>query len=342
LRVRLMHLAVEESVDLALSERLVLQEAYDLAAQRKIIEQFPAEIPLNRSILPKAQAVFCIDVRSEVCRRHLEQASPDMETLGFAGFFAFPIKYQPIGHSHGRAQCPVLLPAGPTVQETLADPIANEKATQRRTVLQHVGKAWKGFKKSAVSCFGYVSPVGLSFLPKLITDSLGVTRPVAHPDRQGLTRHEHHHKTVDLDSAAGIPFDQQVGLAQNALKAMSLTEDFARLVLIVGHGANTVNNPHASGLDCGACGGNAGEANARVAATVLNNPLVRDQLSYRGINVPDTTWFLACQHDTTTDEVSVFEQELVPPSHQEDLAEVQGWLEEAGRNARAERAIRMG
>jgi hypothetical protein len=31
---------------------------------------------------------------------------------------------------------------------------------------------------------------------------------------------------------------------------MSLTSNFARLVLLVGHGASVVNNPNASGLHC--------------------------------------------------------------------------------------------
>lgn len=339
----LLHLDVEESVDTSVTERLVLQDAYDRASQRSIMQQFPAPLSLQTYQKPRAQAVFCIDVRSEVYRRHLERASPEMETLGFAGFFAFPVHYQPLGHSQGRAQCPVLLPAGPTVTEGLRNPRAQQQAVTRRQTVHQVGRAWKAFKKGAVTCFGYVSPLGLSFLPKLISDSLGITRPVAHPDEEGLTAAQRKQKTIHLAAAgSGLDVEKQVALAKGALRAMSLTEGFGRLVLIVGHGANTVNNPHATGLDCGACGGNAGEANARVAVTVLNSPVVREHLIREGILVPETTWFVAAQHDTTTDEVTLFEVDAIPTSHQQDLKEVQGWLKQASQGARAERAHRLG
>ena len=52
-----------------------------------------------------------------------------------------------------------------------------------------------------------------------------------------------------------------------------MTGDFARLVLLAGHGSSTVNNPYATGLDCGACGGHTGEANARVAAGLEDEEL---------------------------------------------------------------------
>ena len=52
----------------------------------------------------------------------------------------------------------------------------------------------------------------------------------------------------------GLDESEQLELAAGALRNMGLTRNFARLVLICGHGSTTHNNPYASGLDCGACG----------------------------------------------------------------------------------------
>jgi uncharacterized protein YbcC (UPF0753/DUF2309 family) len=346
---RLVEASADAETNEALSEMLVLQEAFDLAAQRAIIEKFQAaeanEVPTPDR--PKAQAIFCIDVRSEVFRRNLEQADSAVETIGFAGFFAFPIQFVPLAHNRGEAQCPVLIPTGPTILEEIPDAVANKRAHRSRVLRHQLKQVWKSFKSGAVTCFSFVSPMGLSYLPKLFTDSFGITRPVPHPDAAGLDRKEAKQKSISLevsnhaDLSVGIPMEQRVQLAKNALSAMSLTENFAPFVLIVGHGSTSVNNPHATGLDCGACGGHSGEANAKVAAAVLNDKEVRKQLVASNIRIPEDTVFLACLHDTTTDEVSIYNEQEVSPSQAEAFGDLKRSLVNAGKASRAERALRM-
>ncbi len=332
-----------------LAEKLILQEAFDIASQRELIAKFKhskvAATDKNEQI--KAQAIFCIDVRSEVYRRNLELVDEGIETIGFAGFFAFPINFIPLAHATGESQCPVLLKTGPTILEEIPDPSTNTFAYKSRVLQYQVKQIWKSFKSGAVSCFSFVSPIGLSYLPKLFTDAFGLTRPVPHPNNYGLAKSVSKQKSVSLEVAkhehltVGIPLEQQIQMAKNALNAMSLTENFARFVLIVGHGSTTVNNPHATGLDCGACGGHSGEANAKVAAAVLNDKAVREQLKFENITIPNETVFLACLHDTTTDEISIY-NELNVPNHQTHyLTELKKSLSKAGHAARTERALRM-
>ena len=121
-----------------------------------------------------------------------------------------------------------------------------------------------------------------------------------------------------------------------------MTGNFARLVLLAGHGSTTVNNPHASGLDCGACAGQTGEASARVVVALLNEPLVRQGLRERGIVIPEDTWFLAGLHDTTTDDVRLFDTDAVPEALAPDLAYWRQWLEQAGDLTRMQRAALLG
>lgn len=328
-----------------LDKQLLLQDAFDIANQRQLIEKFnAASIATEIPQIPDVQAIFCIDVRSEVFRRHLEDTSTKISTLGFAGFFAFPIKYVPIAHEEGMNQCPVLLNTSHTVHEVLPSEKQMANSIKKRQLKHHLAHAWKSFKVGTISCFSFVGPIGFSFLPKLFTDSFGLTRPVPNPTQEGIHKSLLDQKDISLkpsNSKSGIPLAERVQMGESALKAMSLTYNFARLVLIVGHGSSTVNNPHATGLDCGACGGHTGEANAKVAVKVLNDLEVREALRSKGIDIPDTTYFIACQHDTTTDIVTIFNENNIPDSHEEDLIILKSKLTVAGKTARVERAMRM-
>ena len=340
---------VQHKVAKQLNYKLILQEAFDQAAQRELISKFNngASQKTNNRKRPKAQAIFCIDVRSEVYRRNLEMVDQEVETLGFAGFFGFPVNFVPLAHNQGQAQCPVLIPTGPTILEQIPEEKSNKKAISVRIRTQQLSRLWKVFKSGAITCFSFVSPIGLSYIFKLFTDSFGLTRPVANPDLKGFTKKNVKHRSVSLEvdtvngQQVGIPLEKRVELAKNALRAMSLSENFAKFVLIVGHGSTSVNNPHASGLNCGACGGNTGEANAKVAAAVLNDNEVRAGLKQFNIQIPDDTVFLACLHDTTTDDLAIYNEFDVASIAMTEMKELKNILQKASYASRAERAVRM-
>jgi hypothetical protein len=320
----------------------LLQSAIEIAWQEPVCEGLRSGLARRWSRpLADVQAVFCIDVRSEVFRRALEAQDPTVQTLGFAGFFGMPIAYQPIGAATARPQLPGLL--APRMRAT--DVGIPGGVGERRAARLDAAAAWTRFKTGALSSFAFVEAMGLSFAGSLLTDSLGRGPGQSHLARAGLSPSEHAARKPRLaEDLVGQPLGtpERAALAASMLRAMSLTRRFARLVALVGHGSAAENNPHAAGLDCGACGGQTGEVNARAAAALLNDPHVRSDLKGRGIDLPASTHFVAGLHNTTTDEVTLFDLDEVPRSHQGDLGRLQGWLSVAGMRARKERAVRLG
>jgi len=327
--------------------RYVVQEAAEQAYHRELCGKLATRAfqttPAGRKAL---QMVFCIDVRSEVMRRHLESVEESIETFGFAGFFGMPMEFIPLGCDHGTPQCPVLLQPGFQVHETLRDVGASvaETAAQQRLSVRWGRKIWKSFQTSAASCFSFVESIGLSYLGRLLTDSLQWTRPAASATADGLSTELVPCLGPDIHAGhnQGLDWTRRIDLAEGMLRNLGLTTGFARVVALCGHASDVTNNPYRAALDCGACGGHSGEPNARVAAALLNDPDVRAGLATRGIHIPADTWFLAATHNTTTDEISIHDLHRVPESHEADLVRIQDWLELAGAQCRAERCGRLG
>ena len=319
----------------------LLQKAIEIAFQRELCERLPPGfVVAAASSRASVQAAFCIDVRSEVFRRALEKEDENLQTLGFAGFFGMPIEYLPLGSASARPQLPGLLAPKLRVTDTGAPP---SLATQRASRLG-LAAVWKSFKTSGLSSFAFVESLGLLFGGKLAADSFGLGRGNG-TDRAGLTPSEDASRKPRLTNRAGggvLDLDERCTLAEGILRAMSLTRDFARVVLLVGHGSRTRNNPHGAGLDCGACCGQTGEVNARAAAALMNDPAVKAGLSARGLAIPTTTHFVAALHDTTTDAVTLYDLDELPPSHREDVAVLRRSLDRAAERARRERSTRLG
>jgi uncharacterized protein YbcC (UPF0753/DUF2309 family) len=303
----------------------ILQEAAERAAQRGLAATLAAPGPTASEARPALQAAFCIDVRSEVFRRALEAVDPRIATRGFAGFFGLAASHRRFASDVRELRLPVLLnPAVATrsggPEDAAKDLSARFKARAKR--------AWGRFKLAAVSSFAFVEAMGPIYAAELLRDALGLAGGPAPDDPPPRF-------DPPLDLAA------RTDAADTILRAMSLTGGFARLVLLAGHGAEVVNNPHASGLRCGACGGYSGEVNARLLASILNDPEVRAGLHARGIEIPPDTLFLAALHDTTTDKVTLYAGDHPAPSHRPDIEQARVWLAAAGKVARGERALRL-
>ncbi len=296
------------------------QFAYENGYQRQLAASLLADRGYGVSSRAAVQAVFCIDVRSEVFRRQLESALPDVQTIGFAGFFGFPVAHRRAGDASSASRCPVLLV--PPVDS--CEPLANDVEQSLRAARAEAG-AWKAFQNSAASCFSFVESAGLVF-----GAALG---RLSGPQGPRCDR-----VAPDFGPGDTVPLATRVELAEGALRNMSLTRNFARLILICGHGSQSANNPYASALDCGACGGHAGDVNARLAAAILNAPVVRAGLAARGIAIPDDTRFVAGLHNTTTDDITLFDLEALPRRFTADVANLREALAKASAAARRERA----
>lgn len=298
----------------------ILQDAAERAYQRRLFTGFDGTS--DTAARPMLQAAFCIDVRSEVFRRALESVDPGIETIGFAGFFGLPLAHKAHASDVVEAHLPVLLT--PSLQSSSHADAATER---KNRIKARTLRAWGRFRQAAVSSFAFVEAAGPFYAGKLVRDALGKTG--AQIRSEPLPR-------IVSDLSA----EQKADTAAAVLAGMSLTKGHGRIVLLLGHGGHVTNNPHESAYHCGACGGHTGEVSARVLATLLNDPETRTGLRERGIVLPEDTIFVAGLHDTTTDEVTVYSDDL-PGKRTGDFAQMGAWLKQAGNIARAERAGRL-
>jgi hypothetical protein len=334
--------AIDRAAQLARPDDWILQRAVEIAWLSRVRPSLPQGFDATRPANPRLQAAFCLDVRSEVFRRALEAQGDDIQTFGAAGFFGVPIEYAQLAADDARPQLPGILAPQYRVTDTN---VPRGLAKTRRARLEAVG-AWKAFKSSSLSSFAFVDSIGLFFARNLYHDAFSEQdiRP-EHHDRAGLTEVENQSRLPRITSHVdGTPVstEQRCQIAESFLRTIGLTRDFARVVLLVGHGSETKNNAHAAGLDCGACCGQPGDVNARAAAALFNDAQVRTDLAARGIEIPTTTRFVGALHNTTTDEVTLFVEDTGAAVPQAVLADVRAVLERASVRTRRERAPRLG
>ncbi len=335
-RRRLFHLAYER--------RHELQILSPLGQFRR--EQLLAAPP--EPARPSAQVFFCIDEREESLRRHLEESAPTVETLGAAGFFGVAMHFAGIDDSLGAAFCPVVVKPAHLVGEQPhpEDEHLYGSRKERRKLWSRL--VYNSYISSRSLVRGWVSTglLGLISLAPLITRILSprtagrlrqrLNEAFFPEPRTALAfkRQDHVAGQERFELDLGFTVAEKTERVGHLLRGAGLVNNFARLVVILGHGSESLNNPHESAYNCGACGGRHGGPNARLFAAMANRPGVRAGLRAQGLEIPDDTWFIGGEHDTCSDRIELYELDAVPPTHAADLARLQQQLDTArARNA---------
>jgi len=301
---------------------------------------------------PTFQVVCCLDEREESFRRHLEEVAPTCETFGVAGFFGVAMYYRGVTDAHFVPLCPIVIKPTHFVQEEVVYSFArsHRRRTETRRVLGRVVHQLHVVSRSivggaATAILGSLASIplvmrvlfpratarirrlfGRFMQPPPITRLL-IERLDANPGPAG--------------AHVGYSVDEMVTIVERVLNDIGLTSRFARLVVILGHGSSSLNNPHGSAYDCGACGGARGGPNARAIAGMANDLRVRERLAAAGLLIPRETVFVGGFHNTCDDSIIYFDLDRLPSSHRDDFEAAMAALDETRRRNAHERCRRF-
>jgi len=317
--------------------RVVWQDAYEHHYRADLLSKLSTGTSAEPPSRPEAQLVCCIDTRSEELRRQFETVG-NYQTFGFAGFFAVAIRYQQLGSAAASDQCPVLITPRASVTEQPAEQNARRvrRSDTGRLNAHAAEQAFTTTKADTLTPFALAESAGWAAGPIAAMRTLSPTHHDRLRDLAARLVGPEIATTVDISDFSA---EEQHLFAEAALTMMGFTENFAPLVVLCGHGSTTENNPYAAALHCGACGGHRGGVNARTAAAILNEAHVRTHLRGRGIDIPPDTWFVAAEHDTSTDTVTLLDTHLIPDTP--GLRRLTAALDEAGQRASLARAASL-
>ena len=323
----------------------VWQRAFEGHYQRDLLKGLDQNmdhvtLQVNR---PRAQLVFCIDEREESIRRHVESRDPAYETFGTAGFFGVVMNYTGLCDHGSTPLCPVVVtPSIRVLEKPKEDQSALwNRSSHREKWLVMVERLFSLLKHNLVTSYFLIDLtaaimgivlVGKTLLPRRFARLIErLHHWFVPPVRTTLTIDalNAHAESQPHAQQLGFTLNEQIGIVEGQLRIIGLTKSFSRLVVFVGHGSTSQNNPHESAHDCGACGGKHGGPNARALASMANKPEVRFALRERGIDIPGDTYFIGAQHNTASDRFTYFEIERIPTTHQPEFARTVRDVDEA-------------
>lgn len=286
-----------------------------------------------------AQVLCCIDDREESLRRHIEEVAPRIRTYGVVGFFGIDMKFR--SHKHDRliAQCPPVVKPSRIVTEVALD---NEKASVFQRMNNMLGITDLAFYYQSRTLFrGLLSTLVLgtaSIAPMFFQ--------VFFPERAKKLRgsvfgifSDNLKTEICIEKSGedhGYDVNEMAGIVKAVFDMCGISK-FSRLVVLLGHGSSSNNNPFRQAYGCGACGGNAGIPNSRAFAKMANDKRVRNRLAEIGLVIPDSTTIVSGFHDTCTDEISYYDLESFSQDERAYLQHISSPLNEACRRNALER-----
>ncbi len=308
--------------------------------------------PKNDASTPSFQIVCCIDDREESFRRHLEEIDPSCETFGAAGFFGVAMYYRGASDAHHRPLCPVIIKPQHYVNEEVA--FAFEKEHRRRadtrrvlgTASRQVHQGSRTFLGGALTALGgsiaSIPMVTRILFPRTTSQFLRMLGGFVRPPAFTQLRLERKEQAPGPENGhVGYSLEEMAAIVERLLRDLGLTEHFAPIVIICGHGSGSLNNPHESAYNCGACSGGRGGPNARAFAEMANDSRVRKLLLERGLNVPLDTAFIGAYHNTCDDSVTYFDLDRLSSKHRLLFERVGDVVDEARRRNAHERCRRF-
>lgn len=290
------------------------QQSYEKTYQEKILSALVHK-PTSSCEKTKYQMFFCIDDREESLRRYLEEVSPLVETYGVAGFFGLDMMYQKAHEKRHRRLCP---PAA-TPKYLVKEHGKNFSFSGAKTVhFSHSGF----FRSTLMNLFlspvhtmdfhlrlyspktrhDFKKKIKLSKVEKVATEAIG----------------QEFYKDLKL----GYSKEELADRVAAILRGAGLVKNFSDYIIMIGHGHDSVNNPHVAAYRCGACSGSNAYPNAKIFAKAANDQVVREFLKDKyNITIPKTSYFIGGYHDTCNDKLEIYDldQKKMPKFDQEEI-----------------------
>ncbi len=292
-----------------------------------------------------AWAICCLDDRFSSLRQYVAEVAPEIETFATAGFFGLDFMYRGARDAVAGKHCPAPMTPRHLVVEWYEEGTrptdARARWWQRPIYLESQSNTfWRGWLLSYALGLGSAVRLAASvFRPSFAPVIAPRLSSVDARARFRLLRRGDERDENGL--WLGYTADELADRLLSVFRSMGTPPDWPELVVVLGHGSSSVNNPYFAAYNCGACSGRSGAPNARAFAKAANMPEVRAALRARGLDIPDRTWVMGALYDTTRDEVTWYDEHRLPERFREPLARFHRSLGEAAALNAAERCRRF-